>query len=299
MKPIKKITFIISLLITNLSFGQTTITIQPNASQGKDALVESRRPTSNFGNSPDFLATSWTNGGTPVTVRALVDFDLTGIPQNAVIVSASLSLYGYTSVSNVGHSNRSGSNESVLRRITQSWDEQTVNWSTQPITTNVNETTLLQSTSVNQHYLNINVTNLVQDMINDTANSHGFLLKLKTEQHYRSLLFASSDNTDSTIRPKLEVTYAISTGLEKSNLNNESIRLFPNPMIGDIAFIELNNFTNESQTVQIISASGSIVKEFTMNSEKEQLNLKELPKGLYIVNLFNGKSFTSKRLIKQ
>ncbi|MFC2111321.1 DNRLRE domain-containing protein, partial [Bacteroidota bacterium] len=205
----KKI-LISGLLICFVFFGfpQTTITLQPNAVVGKDAYLDSKT-NNNYGNHPDFAAIAWNISSSLALARGIIDFNLSFIPNGAIIDSAYLSLYSYNSPSNGSHYSAGGSNLSVLQRITSSWVESTVKWSTKPTTTTLNQVTLPASTSSIQHYLNINVTNLVQDMINNPNSSFGFCFKLVTEQYNRKMLFASSDHTNPSLRPKLEVTYTI------------------------------------------------------------------------------------------
>jgi len=187
----------------------TCISLQPNAAVGKDVMLHglATQVNNNFGNQPDLLASAWTFSGTPGDLRSLIDFDLSFIPNGAAIVSADLSLFFNPTSSNAGHSTLSGSNECYLRRVTSTWDEMTVTWNTQPTTTTGNEVTLAASISNTQDYPNIDVTALVQDMVNNPSTSFGFMFRLVTESFYRAMLFASSDNADSTKWPKLEICY--------------------------------------------------------------------------------------------
>src|SRR5262249_35786347 len=139
---------------------------------GKDALIADCVPcgydTSNWGLHPDFAAAAWTNMGNPSNERSLVQFDLSSIPPSAQITSALLSLFhNPTPASAPGHSQLSGPNDALLQRITSTWDEMTVTWNTQPTTTTQNQVTLPPSTSATQDYTNIDVTALVQDMVNN------------------------------------------------------------------------------------------------------------------------------------
>lgn len=71
--------------------------------------------------------------------------------------------------------------------------------------------TIPQSTQQwNWGYTIDNTTDLrtiVQNMVNNPSTNYGFMLKLQTEATYRDMLFASSDNADSTLWPELIVTY--------------------------------------------------------------------------------------------
>ena len=207
----KKITIVVAtLLVITVCNAQVNLVLQPNAVAGKDAMLNSYWPTTNMGSTDELNAEAWTQSSVSFVQRGLVEFDLSSIPSTALIQSAHLTLYNNpTSINGTGdgtHSYMSGSNESVVQRVTSSWQESTVTWSTQPSATTLNEVTLLQNTSPHQDYV-LDVTALVQDMVNSPSTSFGFLLQLVTEQYYRCMLFASSDHANSALHPKLEITY--------------------------------------------------------------------------------------------
>ena len=160
-----------------------------------------------------FHVFKWTYQGTPMAGRSLMDFDLGQIPSNATILNASLSLFGTGDPElDLGeHSTRSGSNASYLERIISPWDESTVTWNNQPTTTTTNRISLPETTSSDQDFLDVDITALVEDMMADSANSHGFMMRLQTEVHYRNLSFYTSDYEDATKHPKLEITYTVSS----------------------------------------------------------------------------------------
>lgn len=198
---------IIIFLYPSLNFSQTTIVLQPNETSSKDAVVWNINPTTNYGNHPDFIATAWTNGGSLSIIRGLIDFDLASIPENATILNATLSLYYHSSTSNIGHSQMNGSNACWLRRVISPWDEAMVTWNNQPSTTTQNQINIPESLNDTINYPNIDVTLLIKDIYNNPSTSHGLMLLLQTEYFYRSLLFASSGETDVNKRPKLTITY--------------------------------------------------------------------------------------------
>ena len=213
--------------------GQTTLTSQLNAANGKDAFISSNVPNGGQGNSTEFDAAAWTIGGLPLTIRSLIDFDLSNLPVGATIQSAVLTLYNNPNAQN-GYANGqhvhvSGSNEAVLQRITSPWTED-VAWSNQPTTSTQNEVTLAEDTNPNQDYV-LDVKNLLEDIIANPNDSFGFLLKLKTETPYRLLAFASSDHPNAALHPKLEITYTVVCNM---------LTLQPNATDGKDAFISSN-----------------------------------------------------------
>lgn len=189
------------------SVGTKTITLKPDASEGKDAALGDGEPNTNYGSHPEFSALAWTCGGSPCRIRSLLQFDLSDIPEGSKIIDAKLSLYSWNSPSNGSHSTQSGSNETFLQRITENWSENTVTWNSPPFVTTVNQVVLQASSNAIQHYEDIDVTDIVQDMVDDPANSYGFFFRLSTEQEFRKMIFASSDNPDAGLHPKLEIEY--------------------------------------------------------------------------------------------
>ena len=194
---------------------QLILVLQPDSINGKDAVFCSIVPDNNYGASEDIHLYTWTQGGILNVQRVVIDFDLASIPSGSVIDYALLSLY-FNKTSKYkpalgmpDGSNSYGENDFFIQRITSPWNQNTVTWNTQPTTTEQNQIFVPKITYPEQEFPAIDVTKLVQDMINDKANSHGFLLKFQIEQPYKVIFFASSDHLDKSVRPKLEVYYKI------------------------------------------------------------------------------------------
>jgi len=209
-----------------LCIAQTSLTL----SASKDAAIREYNGIgdgNNYGTVPFLNIQSWTNGGITANQRSLIDFDLSMIPANATIQSAYLFLFVDMNVSTFpgGHQQLSGSNESIIKRVITNWNESLVTWNNQPSTTTLNQTTIIQSTASNQDYI-MDVTNLVQDMIDDTLNSFGFFMKLVNENYYRRMIFASKDNPNVELHPKLNITFipdSTSTSIDEKNKQNRQL----------------------------------------------------------------------------
>ena len=227
----RKILFVSAWMLSAvLSFGQTTtVVFKPNATVGKDTPIwkfdddcigngsTQTNADRNFGTEETLWMKDWTwnaigcSGG---TIRSLLCFtELSNIPSNAVIVSATLRLYGVTSDRNTSYPGAPASyyeNTVVVQQVTSPWNENTVTWNTQPSTTTANQFIIPQSTSqYNWNYTNSSseLVAMVQNMV--SGNNYGFMLRLQTEQHYRNMVFASSDHPDASLHPELEVTYRV------------------------------------------------------------------------------------------
>ncbi|SKA03608.1 hypothetical protein SAMN04488128_102396 [Chitinophaga eiseniae] len=186
--------------------GQKTITLgigdglQRGAGTQDDAAVYNKPDwvNVNFSSSIDFLALSWTFQGTPGTGRQFFRFNgLNTIPAGTTIVSATLTLTGVTSSAAApqGNSyypgspyNSYGTNPAWIKRVTGPWKASTITWNNQPTTTTTNAVAVPASTSQWNYSVTLNVTALVQDIINSGQNN-GFSMQLQTEAYYRSLIF--------------------------------------------------------------------------------------------------------------
>ena len=154
------------VILTGLGgFAQTTLALQPDGGGGKDALIYMLSNTgsvsdTNDGDCPSFEAVAWTWTGDPGVIRSLIEFDLSSIPSNAVIMDVRLSLYNDPTSSECGGQSLSlsGPNVAVLQRVTSLWGESTVTWNNQPSTTILHQVTLHQSTNAFKDYLDFDVT---------------------------------------------------------------------------------------------------------------------------------------------
>ncbi len=249
MKNQLTITFILlSFLIVGKSFGQTTITLQPDGVTGKDAYIQTSLPSTPQPNYTEFDAIDWTVSGNEFTSRSFLQFDLSQIPVGSTINSAFLSLYG---VPGSGNSQGStGSNTCNLQRVTSAWDENTITWSNQPTATNQNQVTLNQSSSTTQNYLDVDVTNLFQDIVDNAGGNFGILIKLVSEQLGNSMVLGSSDNTDAAKHPKLVITYTPEGGvncvtLQGNNVSSTSYlhSMFPSTNYGNYVEFDAIDWT--------------------------------------------------------
>ncbi|MBA3662797.1 MAG: DNRLRE domain-containing protein [Bacteroidetes bacterium] len=275
------------------SFSQTTVTLTAS----KDAAIGyhdgASTAANNYGSAIQNAAYCIPASASPppgVNMnRALIDFNLSSLPSNATILTASINLYATGPIGSLqGHTG--SANASYLERITQSWGEFTVTWNNQPATTSVNSVILPQSTSSNQNYLNINVKPLVQDMISNSSTSFGFLLKLVNESVTNGLLFYSKDNSNPALAPKLVITYSVNTaGLHETSAENNNLVLYPNPSTGIInASYSLPNTDRAELVMEDIQ--GKFIKTYPLNPNEKnlQINGLDLAPGIYVCKIISG-----------
>ena len=263
----KKIIVLFSMAFLSIAAkGQTTLSLQPNGTAGKDAEIFSCVPcgysTRNFGNIAENCAIAWTKNGSSHNIRSLIQFDISSIPANATIQSATLSLFFAPGSDEGKHYGFFGSNSAYIQRITSSWDEHTVTWNTQPTTTTLNRVSIAGSTSATQNYPSIDVAQLIKDMLGDPSHSFGFMLKLQSETVYKKLVFASSDHSNSAIRPKLVVVYTThspqenNTGSEmRTRPSAQILKVYPNPA-GESFNLSINAADDDQAFISIYDLNG-------------------------------------------
>jgi PKD repeat protein len=193
----------ILLLASNPIKAQVEIIIKPGPSDGKDAYVNSAYYIRSV-DTPSFIASAWTYYGGQGVGRSFIHFDLPEIPDSCANFSAVLNLYYDYSSQHEGHG---GDNKCKLERVIEDWDETYVDWYNQPSVSPENAVYLAASEYYNQDYPDIDVTSLVLDMFDNPQQSFGFRLSLLDEYIYRSMIFASSDHPDISIRPSLIIRY--------------------------------------------------------------------------------------------
>jgi len=186
-----------------------TITLQPANNPDEFLYLNHNGADLSGVGSPDIPIEAWTSGGTPYTVRGAIKFDLSSIPVNSTIISASLYLYSYPSPTlngNFVNANFGTDNSMLVQQIISNWSPATTNWFNQPVTAAVNQI-IVPATTQSVLDLNLDVMNIVSSMVNGNAN-YGFFLKIKNEVIYNCRIFVSSYNTTYTAkRPKLVVVY--------------------------------------------------------------------------------------------
>jgi len=209
MKNIYKAFLLLFMLNAGDASSQLSITLNPPGGGLKDAVIANQTPTSNWGNFRNTEATTWTCASILCNGRTLFQFDYSAIPAGSIIHSAELKLFADIDAVNciVGQPTYGADNDAFIRKVNQAWDENTVTWDTQPTFTNLGEVHVPASTTTDQDYI-IDLTNMVQDFVNNPLSDFGFIFMQNDEVNfYKSLIFGSNDHPDSSLWPRMEISY--------------------------------------------------------------------------------------------
>jgi Tfp pilus assembly protein PilX len=191
--------------------------LQLHAGSGKDAMLNSFYSSRDYGNHE--LQVSIGFGST--LEYSLLQFDLSTIPQGARILSARLALYHYV---NTGTPVDPGVD---VHRLTRSWVEGThggtgtadgATWGTSDGVSNWSsaggdyDTLAVASSAISSatgDWESWEIGNLVQGWINGSYPNNGLILK---GTGALDVSFASKEDADSTLHPRLNITYACECG---------------------------------------------------------------------------------------
>jgi hypothetical protein len=177
-----------------------TITLQPGP-EGIDSIVETKSPNDN--DEPQTLCEIGRN--TPYNIcREYIQFDLSTVPADAVVVDANLKLYQYSTFGDANFT-------LGLHNVTSAWDESTITWNLQP-TCSVDAETTSDITIGDINWKSWEIDNLVQAWLDGSITNYGVVLKGTDEASVGPAMayFWSSDYTTDTSKcPKLEINYYI------------------------------------------------------------------------------------------
>lgn len=260
--------------------GQQIVHLRPGPKFGKDVLIHSLPPyqTQNFSENQQLGASAWTINEEPAVVRALIDFDLTQFDFTTIIDSATLHLYAWPDTTGLGmHSDSDGPNHFHLHRIQSDWTENQVTWNTEPFF-NPFEVLFVEGTdTTNTDYI-LDVTDNVQDMINNPEDNHGWLLKLATEEYHRRINFCSSDHIDSTLRPMLRIVLDATNHLGVHTRINAPI--YPNPSASHV-----NVGVESLLQLDVFDLSGRLLELNPTAIQDKMLDVSSWPSGQYLFKI--------------
>jgi hypothetical protein len=92
-----------------------------------------------------------------------------------------------------------------------------------------------------------------------------------------------------------------SVGINELNKPLQGIKIFPNPATGKFT-IDVKNVKEDLNRAKVIITNviGEVILEMTLNNQVSTvIDLTNKPKGIYFIKLYNGKDFSSEKIILQ
>ncbi len=197
----------------NITRNNVTLYQQPShhaqqpGTEGTDAEIWDQSPNNNYGDA----AETWVSSASNDTTRSLLRFNMGGIPADAKILEATLSLH---------HQSGFGADQPVsAHRIRNPWSEDSVTWNRRKTGTNWDtaggdfDNTAVATTPVgpvNQRY-EWHITPLVQGWVDGSYPNYGVAL-IAAIDGMAGERFYTSDHSDPSKRPGLTITYTCTCG---------------------------------------------------------------------------------------
>lgn len=247
-------------------------------------------------------------------VRSFQKFpQVANIPDIAVIDSAILILKGKklpfisNSYGNSYHPgspyNGWGTNESEVYRVTQNWSPSSTTWNNSPSYDSGKKAIIPPSTSRGQYDASIDVTAMVQDMV-DSSTPYGFMFKLQSEIYYRNVIFYSSHAANASDRPELKIYFHYDTALSIKNINAAKVSIvnvYPNPAVNTLNVQFTSEGVNElNYAVYNMHGQQMNVGSYSSANGLNNLsiNTQHLPAGSYTLFLNSEGQRVAKRFTK-
>ena len=205
MRIIGSIT-LFTLLFASCSSKKLIVT--PVNSDRGDAVYSRSVPDNNYGQIEDIHIYCWTNRSRVNVNRVLIDFNLDEIPSSAVVDSAFLSLYYNPTSTYDNERGNKGEDNIIIQRVISNWHEDEVTWNTQPRATETNQIVLPKQKDVRADYVNIDMTTLIQDIVNEDEDRYGIMVRHQNERPFNVVYLASSNHSNEQLHPKLRVYYS-------------------------------------------------------------------------------------------
>ncbi|MCX7671674.1 MAG: DNRLRE domain-containing protein, partial [Anaerolineae bacterium] len=194
--------------------GGACVVLQPGPTTGYDAYIKKEKPDERRGTDPELRV----KGEANKLKRALLRFDLSSLPSDAIISSATLSLFVKAA--------SGGALTINARRVTQSWNETEVTWKARDKAAGLlwttqggdYDATVAASTVVDDTknvWRSWNITSLVSGWVSAPATNYGLILEASSSNAEK--VFKSSDDGTTSQRPKLEVCFSAGLTLTPNN----------------------------------------------------------------------------------
>ena len=180
---------IMSAIIDVLPQPVTTLILNPIA----DAFVRQAVPTLNYGE--ESVMQVGYNTSYSEIYRSMIKFNMSDIPIEQTIISATLKLYNNT--------NALSDQQIGVFDAYNTWTETGVTWNNQPY---INSLIASQNFGSTRGYVNYDITNLVKDWYDGSVNNHGLIIKALNESIAQYLVLTSRENSSDT-KPTLIITY--------------------------------------------------------------------------------------------
>jgi len=278
MQLIKISTLFLSIVLSFSSFSQlieeefyTTTNVN-----GADAMIGSGvLKNKNFKNQKTISVFQKKSQKNSILFRSLLEFDLSQVPVNAIVVEARLVL----SPKKVSNTN----NPVIIEKVSENWDRTTLTWNNQPKVYQSDKLSFPNSTTQSSSIHEFDVKKHIQNIVSFPASNNGIRVRLKNEKGIGStglgISYHGANADNSSLRPKLEVSYVM-------------------PIELSIVVTHTSSLSDDGEIEVSVSGGSQIYSEFTWykydmgqvslistGTDMSAINQSNLSNGLYLVEV--------------
>ncbi len=195
-----------------------TVTLQPNGTEGLDTFIFSSSAASNYG-TLTYMGVGEDNSVINSVGRSLLKFDLSSLPANATITSATLSLWTDLDLSSNTRTIRVYRLKVPFNETQATWNVRMTgaNWETAGAagvndreSVDIGSVQILSNEPLNTEKQIALTPARLQEMINGSFTNNGFIIVADTELN-DGFTYKTSEHATSSQRPKLVIQYTLAT----------------------------------------------------------------------------------------
>jgi hypothetical protein len=125
------------------------------------------------------------------------------------------------------------------------------------------------------------------------------MLRLQTEQIYRSLIFASSDHLNPQLWPELEVCWDPSQEIENHSNRHNAWEVFPNPANEQVNITFHGSDLPHNATLRMYAIDGKEIMSIPIKDFSTLIQIDRLSKGFYLIMISSEYGVFHKKIIRQ
>ena len=266
---------LLSFVFLTNSWGHSQLTTDTLIST-QDSHTNSRYPTNNYGSITTMKSKTYLKKGVQYYTRSFVQFDLSSIPSNAIVYSASLNVNRTAAVT--------GGAKWNTKLVTSSWLESKITASVQPTISTFSGDVVSTTPSTSSNLEKIDVTSMVQRMVYGQTVNYGWSIQVEKEVYSGTsgAKFYTKEHATSSLRPKLIVNYYIPLSIATATVTHESATSASD---GGVSFT-LDGGASTSYTYTWIN--GATGSQISSSSSSSPVALAGQPYGWYGLHVSGG-----------
>jgi hypothetical protein len=282
------------------TFAQTSINYTADSTMSDAMVANGGLASSNFGTQAQMNVLHQTGQQIPVAFRTYIQYDLSAIPADALIIEAKLKLMA-------GSVDNSANHPVYIERVgSGAWVETTITWNNQPGVVTTDQLSFSHAATSSTGLQEFVVTDHVQKMVANPNSNNGWRMRLQSESGTvtNGMFYNSSEASISADRPVLTVEYILPVEMT-TTVNHCAAGASDGTMsvmvsggntygLSNMYFYKTNRDT--TQVGKATLSNAKVINNLQFNSGTGEVTADNLEPGIYILRVFDSPYYTSNDL---